>query len=236
MPRKSDMLSGKSKARRGSTAAAIAFIFTGLVSLVSSGSASPDNSEWVQLSKNDSLAIFTRSHLGCPIKEIRAIGAIDAPNWVVKNVIDGVEDYPSFMPYTTKTQVIERKLNQVISYFRLDPPFLGARDVTVSVSSQAEKREDGTISYQLHWEPVNSLGPTSSPGVIRVTLDQGSWTLEPSDCGKKTIATYTILTDGGGGLPAFVINFANRQGVENLFSAVRKQVGLAKYSQSRPTD
>jgi hypothetical protein len=174
--------------------------------------------------------------LGCPIKEIRAIGAIDAPNWVVKNVIDGVEDYPSFMPYTTKTQVIERKLNQVISYFRLDPPFLGARDVTVSVSSQVEKREDGTISYQLHWEPVNSLGPTSSPGVIRVTLDQGSWTLEPSGCGKKTIATYTILTDGGGGLPAFVINFANRQGVENLFSAVRKQVGLAKYSQSRPPD
>jgi len=108
--------------------------------------------------------------------------------------------------------------------------------VTVSVSCEAQKHEDGTTSYRVHWEPVNSLGPSPSPGVTRITLDQGSWILEPTDGGKKTIATYTILTDGGGGLPAFVINFANRQGVENLFSAIRKQIGVTKYSLNRPAD
>lgn len=198
--------------------------------------AGADESDWVQLSKNDSLAIFARSHPGCSVKELRAVGAIDAPNWIVKNLIDGVEDYPSFMPYMTKTKIIERKLNQIISYLRLDPPFVGARDVTVSVSSQTQRHEDGTTSYQVHWEPVNSLGPIPSPGVTRITLDQGSWSLEPADGGKKTIATYTILTDGGGGLPAFVINFVNRQGVENLFSAIRKQIGLIKYSRTRAGD
>ena len=230
------MLSRKSKVRKGATAVSIACVLGGLANLAGSSPASADSSDWVQLSKNDSLAVFARSHPGCPIKELRAVGAIDAPNWVVKNVIDGVEDYPSFMPYTTKTQIIERKLNQIISYFRLDPPFIGARDVTVSVFSQAQKREDGTTSYQLHWEPVNSLGPNPSPGVTRITLDQGSWSLEPADGGKKTIATYTILTDAGGGLPAFVINFANRQGIETLFSAIRKQIGLTKYSQNHPAD
>lgn len=232
----SGMLSRTSKARKGTTAISIACVFSGLTSLITSGLASLENSDWVQLCKNDSLAIFSRSHQGSPIKELRAIGSIDAPNWVVKNVIDGVEDYPSFMPYTTTTKIIERSLHQVISYVRLDPPFVGARDVTVSVSSQAAKHEDGTVSYQFHWEPVNSLGPTPSPGVIRITLDQGSWNLDPADGGKKTIATYTILTDGGGGLPAFVINFANRQGVENLFSAIRKQIGVTKYSQNKPAD
>jgi hypothetical protein len=230
------MSSRKSKVRRGATAASIACVFGGLASLGGSSLASADTSDWMQLSKNDSLAVFARSHPGCPIKELRAVGEIDAPNWVVKNVIDGVEDYPSFMPYTTKTKIIERKLNQIISYLRLDAPFIGARDVTVSVCSQAQKRDDGTTSYQLRWEPVNSLGPSPSPGVTRITLDQGSWTLEPADGGKKTIATYTILTDGGGGLPAFVINFANRQIVENLFSAIRKQIALTKYSQSHPAE
>ena len=214
----------------------MAWIFCGLASIISRGLASPDSSDWVQVSKDENLTVFTRSHAGCPIKELRAVGSIDAPNWVVKNVIDGVEDYPSFMPYTTKIQVIARKLHEVISYFRLDPPFVGARDVTVAVSSQAEKRDDGTVSYRLHWEPVNSVGPNPSPGVIRITLDQGSWTLDSCDGGKKTIATYTILTDAGGGLPAFVINFANRQGVESLFLAIRKQVGLTKYTQNRPED
>jgi Polyketide cyclase / dehydrase and lipid transport len=232
----SGMLSRKSKVRKGTTAVSVACVLSGLANLAGSSPASADSTDWVQLTKNDSLAIFARPHAGCLIKEIRAVGPIDAPNWVVKNVIDGVEDYPSFMPYTTKTTVIERKLNQIISYFRLDPPFIGARDITVSVSSQTQKHEDGTTSYQLHWEPVNSLGPSPSPGVIRITLDQGSWSLEPADGGKKTMATYTILTDAGGGLPAFVINFANRQGVENLFSAIRKQIGLTKYSQNRPGD
>ena len=230
------MSSRNSKVKKGTTAVSIACVLSGLANLAGSSPARADTSEWVQLSKNDSLAVFARTHPGCSIKELRAVGAIDAPNWVVKNVIDGVEDYPSFMPYTTKTKIIERKLNQIISYFRLDPPFVGARDVTVSVSSQTQKRDDGTISYQLRWEPVNSLGPSPSPGVTRITLDQGSWSLEPADGGKRTIATYTILTDAGGGLPAFVINFANRQGVENLFSAIRKQIGLTKYSQSRPSE
>jgi hypothetical protein len=232
----SGMLSPKSKVKRGSTAVSVVCLLGGLANLGASSAVNADSPDWVQLSKNDSLAIFARSHPGCPIKEIRAVGAIDAPNWVVKNVIDGVEDYPSFMPYTTATRIIERKLNQIISYFRLDPPFVGARDVTVSVFSQTQKHEDGTTSYQLHWEPVNAKGPNPSPGVTRITLDQGSWNLDPADGGKKTIATYTILTDAGGGLPAFVINFANRQGVENLFSAVRKQIGLTKYSQSRPAE
>jgi hypothetical protein len=230
------MLSRKSKVRKGTAAVFVACVFSGLANLAGSSAARADSQDWVQLSKNDSLAIFARSHPGCPVKELRAVGAIDAPNWVVKNVIDGVEDYPSFMPYTTKTQIIERKLNQIISYFRLDPPFVGARDVTVSLCSQSQRHEDGTTSYQLRWEPVNSLGPSPSPGVTRIMLDQGSWSLEPADGGKRTIATYTILTDGGGGLPAFIINFANRQGVENLFSAIRKQISLTKYSQSRPAD
>jgi hypothetical protein len=230
------MLSRKSKVRRGTAAVSIACLFCGLVSFISSGSASPENSDWVQVSKDESLAIFARSRSGCPIKEIRAVGSIDAPNWVVRNVIDEVEDYPSFMPYMTKTQIIERKLHQVIGYFRLDPPLIGARDVTVAVSSRAEKHEDGTVSYHFHWEPINSVGPTPSPGVIRITLDQGSWHLDSCDGGTRTIATYTILTDGGGGLPAFVINFANRQGVEDLFSAIRKQVGVTKYSLNRPAD
>jgi hypothetical protein len=232
----SGMLPRTSKARKGPIAISIACVFSGLTSLIPSGLASPENSDWVQLCQNDSLAIFCRSHSGCQIKELRAVGSIDAPNWVVKNVIDGVEDYPSFMPYTTTTKIIERGLHQVISYLRLDPPLVGARDVTVSVSSQAARHEDGTVSYQFRWEPVNSRGPTPTPGVIRINLDQGSWNLDPADGGKKTIATYTILTDGGGGLPAFVINFANRQGVENLFSAIRKQIGVTKYSQIKPTD
>ena len=225
-------LAGRREIRVVSTAC----VFIGLSGLLIAKPAIADETEWAQISKNDNLTIFARSHTGCPVKEIRAVGSIDAPNWVVRNVIDGVEDYPSFMPFTTKTQVIERKEHHLIGYFRLDCPFIGPRDITVEVSSQTAKRDDGSVVYQFRWEPANSLGPAPKPEITRITLDQGSWNLEPADGGKKTLAIYTIFTDGGGGLPPFVINFANRQAVENLFSAVRKQVGLPKYAQNRPGD
>jgi hypothetical protein len=72
--------------------------------------------------------------------------------------------------------------------------------------------------------------------VIRITLDEGSWNLEPTDDGKKTTVTYDLFTDGGGGLPAFAINMANRQSVNDLFQALRQQVTLPKYLQRKPAE
>jgi hypothetical protein len=192
--------------------------------------------EWVQINSNPSLTVYAKDRLGTPIKELRAIGTVDAPNWVVLNVLDEVADYPDFMPYTTKAQLIERRPHGAVIYFRWDPPLIGARDVTITVTQSSTKRADGKTIYQLRWEPTNSAGPAPTPGVIRIALDEGSWNLEPSADGRKTTVTYDLFTDGGGGLPPFVINLANRQSVSDLFQAIRKQVTLPKYSQRNPPD
>jgi Polyketide cyclase / dehydrase and lipid transport len=192
--------------------------------------------EWVQINSNQNLTVYAKDRAGSSIKELRAVGVVDAPNWVVLNLLNEVADYPDFMPYTTKAQLIERRPHGAIVYFRWDPPVIGARDVTVAVTHTTTKRPDGKTCYQLNWEPISSVGPPSTPGVIRITLDQGSWQLEPTGDGKMTTLTYDLFTDGGGGLPAFVINLANRQSVNDLFQAIRKQVTLPKYSQRNPPE
>lgn len=191
--------------------------------------------EWIQINRNPSLTVYAKDRPGSSIKELRAVGIVDAPSWVVHNVLDEVADYPDFMPYTTKAQLIERREHEAVVYFRWDPPLIGARDVTVAITQTSTTR-DGKISYQLQWEPVSSIGPPPVPGVIRITLDEGSWNLEPTDDGKKTTVTYDLFTDGGGGLPAFAINMANRQSVNDLFQALRQQVTLPKYLQRKPAE
>jgi hypothetical protein len=62
-----------------------------------------------------------------------------------------------------------------------------------------------------------------------VKLCEGSWLIEPSGP-NQTRATYSICTDSGGALPAFVANAASEIGIRKIFTAVRKQVKLAKYS------
>jgi hypothetical protein len=192
--------------------------------------------EWVQIYSTQNLTVYAKDRPGTSIKELRAVGLVDAPSWVILNVLDEVADYPDFMPYTTKAQLIQRRSHEAIIYFRWDPPIIGARDVTVVMTQSSTKRIDGKTNYQLQWEPTNTLGPAPSPGVIRITLDEGSWNLEPTADGKRTTVTYEIFTDGGGGLPGFAINIANRQSVFDLFQAIRKQVTLSKYSQKNPTE
>jgi Polyketide cyclase / dehydrase and lipid transport len=223
--RRIDALTGKRIARL--TLSAGCFLTT----LVSSIGA-----EWVQINSNQNLTVYAKDRPGSSIKELRAVGLVDAPSWVILNLLDEVADYPDFMPYTTKAQLIERRTHDTIIYFRWDPPLIGARDVTVAVTQSSTKRADGKTNYQLHWEPSSTAGPAPSAGVTRITLDEGSWKLEPTEDGRKTTVIYDLFTDGGGGLPAFVINMANRQSVNDLFQAIRKQVTLPKYSQKNPPD
>jgi len=192
--------------------------------------------EWVQINTGQNLTVYAKDRPGSSIKELRAVGLVDAPSWVILNVLDEVADYPDFMPYTTTAQLIERRAHGSIIYFRWDPPLIGARDVTIALTQSSTKRADGRTVYQLQWAPINTVGPAPSPGVIRITLDEGSWKLEPTEDGKKTTVIYDIFTDGGGGLPAFAINIANKQSIYDLFQAIRKQVTLPKYSQKSPTE
>jgi hypothetical protein len=188
-------------------------------------------SDWIQVSNNSNLAVYAKEHPGSQIRELRAIGVVDAPSWVVRNVLDQVTDYPEFMPYTSKAQLIERKPHNAIVYFRWDPPLIGPRDITISVAANSTRLAGGRTSYRLEWTPISSAGPGPVTGVTRITLDEGYWNLEPTEDGKKTAVTYDLFTDGGGGLPSFVINMANRQSVSDMFEAIRKQVTLPKYVQ-----
>jgi hypothetical protein len=61
--------------------------------------------------------------------------------------------------------------------------------------------------------------------VIRVTVNEGSWLLEA--IGNQTRATYTLFTDGGG-IPALIMNIANKQSVSQLFEALHTRMHEGK--------
>ena len=79
------------------------------------------------------------------------------------------------------------------------------------------------------WEPANELGPAEKKGIVRVKICDGGWLLEP-DGAIKTRATYSVYTDTGGAIPAFLANHASQTGISRLFEAVRKQVKNPKYA------
>ncbi|HJT46140.1 MAG TPA: START domain-containing protein [Chthoniobacterales bacterium] len=183
--------------------------------------------DWKQVKRASGVTIYSRPHPGSHLKEFKAIGEIDASSGTVHRVIDDVEAYPNFMPYTAEARVIERNQHSILSYQRVSPKIVSDRDYTVRIEKKSWPVDNG-IAYLSEWKQANEHGPAEKPGVFRVKLLNGSWLLEPNGP-NKTRATYHVFTDSGIVVPPFLANKISETGITKLFAAVRKQVKEPKY-------
>lgn len=209
----------------------VILILAGIPDLSSGADPTPAASpaeDWKLASQSGAVMLYWRLHPGSKLKEFKAVGEIDAPTRAVHNVLDDFEEYPKFMPFTAECRLVKREGDATIGYQRLSPKIVGDRDYTLRIRKKSWPGEGGLV-YQDRWEPANELGPAEKPGVLRVKLCEGGWLLEPAGA-NKTRATYSIYTDSGGKLPAFIANAASEIGIRKLFTAVRKQVKNPKYT------
>ena len=183
---------------------------------------------WTLSSERSGIALYSRLRPGSSLKEFKAVGEIDAPARAVHNVIDDIEAYPGFMPFTAECRLIKREAGSIIIYQRLSPKICRDRDYTLRIRETSWAGPNGLV-YLNRWEPANEFGPAEKKGVVRVKVNEGGWLLEPEDA-TKTRATYTVYTDSGGAIPAFIANRASQIAIGRLFVAVRKQVKDPKYS------
>jgi len=189
--------------------------------------AATQSEEWKAVKQTGGVTIYSRPHPGSHLKEFRAIGEIDAPSHAVHKVIDDVESYTSFMPYTAEARVLERKHDSILTYQRISPKIVSDRDYTIRIEKKSWPAQHG-LAYLSEWKPANEHGPAERPGVFRVKLVDGSWLLEPIGP-NKTRATYFVFTDSGIAVPPLVANKISETGISKLFAAVRKQAKDPKY-------
>lgn len=189
---------------------------------------------WKVMKKEDRVTVYNRTKAGSDLKEVRAVGTIHAPSWVVKNVLDDTANYKHFMPYTEESLILKRGDGYMICYQRLNAPIISNRDYTLRIDDKSRRLPDGTIVYKRAWSPANHLGPKEMDGVVRVKINEGHWILEEADGGRHTKATYWLHTNPGGSLPSFVINAANGQAIPGLFHAVEKRSVLPQYQKNKP--
>ena len=175
--------------------------------------------EWQEVSRASNLVIYVRHRTDSAIEEVRGIGQFNVPISVFKGILADVGKYSDFMPYTKESRVLPK--DPQLCYMVLTPPLVGSLDYTIRVHEESIKSPEGGTVYHSSWELDNSDGPPPRPGVTRVTVNEGSWLLEPM--GNQTKATYTLYTDGGG-IPALIMNFANKQSISRLFDALHTRM------------
>jgi hypothetical protein len=188
---------------------------------------------WKKAGEKKGIVIYNKKRAGSDVAEVKAIGTINAPPWAAKNVVDDLARYKEFMPYTEESTAV-KKGNHVISYQRLNTPFVAKRDYTLRIVDRSVRQADGTITYKSVWSEANAQGPAEIKGVVRVKVNEGYWLFEPADGGKKTKVTYYLFTDPGGALPAFIVNAANTRAIPDLFKAVEENAKNPRYTRTQP--
>ena len=182
--------------------------------------------EWKLNSDKDGVTIYRRPR--GRVTESKAIGEIAASTDIVHAVLEDVDSYPNFMPYTAECRILKREGDSIVAYQRISAPMVSDRDYTIRVRTTMKKTEKGP-AYSSRWATDNAAGPPEKRGVVRVNLCEGSWLLEPTGP-NSTHATYQIYSDSGGYIPSFIKNTAGPAGIRKLFAAIRKQVRDPKYA------
>lgn len=185
---------------------------------------------WELAAEPSGLKVYRRDKEGTDVKEMKAIGLIDATPKEVWDVVRDLENYPKQMPYTAEVKVLSRTEadKEIWFYSRLNTPLVAPRDYVIILKDESELKEDGKGFYKVSWtaappEKSDALVPEKKD-VVRVRVNDGYWLLEPRDEGKKTFATYYIYTAPGGSIPTFIINSANGMAVPTVFDAIKKTV------------
>jgi hypothetical protein len=166
------------------------------------------------------LVIYTREKPGAEVKEVKAVGQVNATPEKVFQVVTDYEHQVGNMPYVEDQAVFTRTDSDVTLWAVADFPFVSRRDWIIK--SHLERNMSGGV-WRASWNPTEVPNvPPPEDGVVRLKVNTGSWTMAPLDGGKRTLATYQLLTDPGGSIPKFIANKANTTALPELFKRVRK--------------
>lgn len=186
--------------------------------------------KWEKAAETGGVTVLRRDKEGSSVKEVKATAVFDAAPKAVWAVINDLDNYKDFMPYTAEAKVLERSPDgkEVVSYQHLTAPIVSERDYLIKLRNESTTTDDGkTGYYKVVWNALppekDSMMPEKKD-VVRVRVNDGYWQLEGNADASKTFATYYVYTAPGGSIPTFVINIANTEAVPKVFESIRKRL------------
>ncbi len=174
---------------------------------------------WEEVDDDDGIIVWARDVPGSDIREVKAEAVIDAPAKRVWDVLLDTGHYVEFIPYLESIRTVGTHARGTYEYEVVDPPIVDKRDYTVRIVLEPDE-ENGV--YRRTWSPANDKGPKKQEDVVRLTINQGSWTVV-AEGPKRARLTYYLYTDPGGSIPTWMANKANTSSLPELMTAMRNR-------------
>jgi len=171
---------------------------------------------WRRIDVEDGIVIETRDVEGSALREVRATTHTDVDPPAIAAVLWRHEEHPRFVPHLLHVEVVRDAGDERIVYEQISVPLLRDRDVVLRARRQVDP-SSGVIDVRT--TAITDEGPPETSRFVRVRESAGHWHLVPASAG-GTDVTYTIRTDVGGTLPAWIVNRAQHETVPDLVRAM----------------
>ncbi len=180
----------------------------------------PAKVPWITASDDGTTRIVYRDIQSANAREVRATTDLKATPEAVWKVVKDFAHEAEFMPYLVQVKKLGPCAGGTVYYERVSPPIISDRDYTVCVKLVADEK---TQRFERSWTLANDRGPKPVDGVVRVPVNDGSYQVSPDGKG-GTRLVYTVLTNPGGSVPAWIAKRASTSTVPDLFDAIRHRV------------
>ena len=174
---------------------------------------------WIKVDTEDGITVYEKE-VG-DFLAFRGEGQITAPVGKLLYVIEDAAHWKDWIENLDKGRVLERKNPfHKVFYQTFDSPFPAEdRDIVYEAKT---RREAATGKVFVEMRSV--LHPKAPKTVgVRVNLKYTRYEITPLPNGKLHVVLET-LSDPGGSLPNFLVNWAQRDYPVKLFQGLRKQV------------
>lgn len=101
-------------------------------------------------------------------------------------------------PPVTRRDFLARRADEIVFHDRVSTPVVSDREYTMRIRRVGDGR-----TLRLVFGTAPELGPPPTPGFVTLPIVRGEWAFAPD--GDGSAVTYTVYSEPGGSIPAFVV-------------------------------
>jgi hypothetical protein len=193
-----------------------------LIILVCISFSSHAQDKWQLVKDEDGIKVYTRRLDNEKFKEVKANFELKGSPDQLIAILQNVTHQKDWSFGTKRAYLISRKNRETITYYsEISLPWpLSNRDLVIQLSFKKD-----TINKILHIQAKSIAGILpDKPSLVRVPYSMATWIVNilPD---KKLNVQYTLSTNPGGILPAWLVNYAASVGPYNSFNKLKDVMG-----------
>ena len=201
-----------------------------LLLLISNHVIAQTSETWILKSSNDGVKIFTRDIEGSKINALKVECELEASLSQLVAVLLDVKESEKWLYHTSSIYIVKQvSQSEFFYYSRVELPWpLSDRDFIAHLKvAQNALTKVVTIDAPC----VPNMVPVD-PKTVRISNSNGKWIISPEGNNKVKVV-YTLHTDPGGSIPAWLINSFMTQGPVQSFKKLKVHVQKPVYKNAR---